>query len=234
MNNKKQAGFGVVIVIVAGLVLAGLGYLGYRLYGHLSKPAATVGKTDNNQAVGIQTDPYAGWNTYEDANLSLKYPTDWIVRSASESAGWVVAITSPDDSNIQINNTDSDGSNASHKRLQFYIRPLMSQTNCREACTTYSVQNLAIKNADNAKLVISDWGSQGSAQVIEVIDDQTAVVGGHKYSLGATINGKLTRIYGFVAYDTQSSNGELKDVSGFEQNKTFQDLVKLVNSIALR
>ena len=58
MRDKKQAGFGLVIVVVAILVLAGLGFIGYRLYSSYSKPTTkttattiqTTNQTSNTQA----------------------------------------------------------------------------------------------------------------------------------------------------------------------------------------
>lgn len=54
VDTKKQAGFGVMAVVVAVLVVAALGFVGWRLYSSYSKPSANT-PTNSNQAAH-QTD----------------------------------------------------------------------------------------------------------------------------------------------------------------------------------
>ncbi|HXH26675.1 MAG TPA: prepilin-type N-terminal cleavage/methylation domain-containing protein [Candidatus Acidoferrum sp.] len=115
MNNKKQAGFGVVEIVVAVLIVAVLAYGGYRLYGHFSKPAAT-NNTGSNQTGGTQAqaDPYVGWKTYCDTlkNACFKYPSNWVISAHSGSA----IVKSPDAS-LEVDYSGSfatDGRDASY------------------------------------------------------------------------------------------------------------------------
>ena len=57
MDNNKQSGFGVVLVIVAMLLLAGLGYVGYRLYEHFNKLAAIASQSANSSTSTTPSDP---------------------------------------------------------------------------------------------------------------------------------------------------------------------------------
>jgi hypothetical protein len=76
MSKDKQFGFGRVMVIVAVLVLVGLGYVGYRVYGHFNKPSTTNNTTANqttgNQSTGTQTDPNAGYVVIKEWGVRFK------------------------------------------------------------------------------------------------------------------------------------------------------------------
>lgn len=49
VSDKRQAGFDVVIIIIAVVVLVGLGFIGWKLYSSYNKPAA---ETSNSQTGG--------------------------------------------------------------------------------------------------------------------------------------------------------------------------------------
>src|SRR6266702_5535034 len=99
MNNKKQAGFGVVIVIVAILVVAGLGYVGYRLYEHFSKPAATSNTTSSqaNKQTSSQSVIEGETVSSDDNRVSFTFPNGWkLVHKFSSDARKTCVLGAPD------------------------------------------------------------------------------------------------------------------------------------------
>lgn len=76
MDTKKQAGFGAVAIIVAVLVIAVLGFVGWRLYSSYSKPSANT-TTSSNQAAhqtgNMQTNATGNTSTSDQATyLDIK------------------------------------------------------------------------------------------------------------------------------------------------------------------
>lgn len=241
--KKNESGFSAVEVILVLVIVAMLGSVGWYVWSNRSKNITTNTSTSTNASTTKPAsttttpvvDKYKGWKTYTDANLSLRYPTNWSVVDRTKLNGptdWV-QIESAVDTNIQIN---KGVGTVSHQRLEFNISPLSSSTSttCREACKIYDAISLSIPKASNSRLVISDWDTQGHAQALEVIDDTNAVIGAKTYKLGATINGKQIRISGDVGYNTDWSLGWINDVPSFEKTQAFQSLVKVLNSITIK
>ncbi len=70
--HVKQSGFGIAVIIVAVLVLAGLGLIGYRLYGAYNKPVAKT-TTTSSQAGSTQTNNTGSASTSDQATyLDIK------------------------------------------------------------------------------------------------------------------------------------------------------------------
>jgi Tfp pilus assembly protein PilE len=236
--KKNEQGFGAVEVILVVVIVALIGVVGFMVYKNHNKTAkntTTAANSAKSSTTQTKTtpDPYTGWATYNDASVSLRYPDGWTVKDLSQGSGqqWT-QIIAPSDDSISL----SDTLNATNKHLVMDIRPLSQSTSatCREDCKIYDATSLTTAKSKSAKLVVSDWDSQGYAQAIEVTDDSAATVGAITYKLGATVGGKALRIYGNVNYDTNSSSGLIVDVLSFEKTQSFQNLVKVLNSATVK
>ncbi len=78
---KKQSGFiSIIAIVVAVLVVAGIGYVYYQA-GQKGKTVATQDSVSSKSADNAVIDPYAGWKTYTSsyAKPSFRYPADWSV-----------------------------------------------------------------------------------------------------------------------------------------------------------
>ena len=71
MDDKRQAGFGAVIVVVAILVLAGLGFIGWRLHSSYSKPAAKT-TTGSSQTTNPNTSDQATYLDIKELGIKIK------------------------------------------------------------------------------------------------------------------------------------------------------------------
>jgi hypothetical protein len=86
---KNQQGFSVLVLIVSLVVIAGLIFGGYYVWGKNkdeddSKKNTTSQNSSKNDEEGPkdeEPDPYEGWESYENATygISFRYPADWKV-----------------------------------------------------------------------------------------------------------------------------------------------------------
>lgn len=87
MKKINQAGFTLVeglLVIIALALVTGVGYYVYSNQAdkNSSKTTAVGNGRDSGQKTA-KTDPYAGWQTYTnaEAGFTLRYPSDWMFNS---------------------------------------------------------------------------------------------------------------------------------------------------------
>jgi len=232
----NQKGFSALELILIVAVVVLIGVVGWLIYNDQSKTKATNQQNTTNQnstKTTTDNDPYEGWKTYSDSSVALRYPVGWTVKDLSQGSGQLwTQIIAPRDDAIGL----SDNPNATNKHIVVDIRPVSQSTSttCREDCKVYSATSLSITKSSNAELVISDWDSQGYAQALEVVDDNSVGVGATTYKLGATIGGKTLRINGNVSYNTNSSFGWIADVPSFKKTQSFQALVKILNSVTVK
>lgn len=115
MNNKNQLGFNVVEGVIIVLVIAIVGFIGWRLYSQPSNktndatsisqntsqtPKPTISSPSSGTAAPIN--PYIGWKAYCSTmgGLCLQYPTDWqekdtISQTSETTYTDIATITSP-------------------------------------------------------------------------------------------------------------------------------------------
>lgn len=235
--KRNQDGFSAIEIVLVLVIVGLIGIVGFMVYKNSNKSSDTTITASTTKSTTTETktapDLYAGWTTYNDAGVSLRYPNGWTVKDLSQGSGqqWT-QIVAPSDDSIGL----SDAPNATNKHLVIDIRPLSQSTSatCSEDCKVYDATSLTTTKSDGVKLVVSDWDSQGHAQELEVTDDSAATVGATTYKLGATMGGKALRIYGSVNYDANSSFGWITDVPSFEKTQSFQNLVKVLNSIIVK
>lgn len=82
-TTQDQSGFSVVEVLLVVLVVAVLtvaGFMVYQRHKSTSTTSAAARNTTHTTTKEVQTDPYAGWNTYTNSTygISFKYPPAWI------------------------------------------------------------------------------------------------------------------------------------------------------------
>ena len=94
-KTLNSNGFGLIGVLVVVLVVIVLGGAGAYVYhrDHKAKPSTTSSTSTNSKTSTSTTtkppapaDPYAGWKTYTSTQekATFKYPSDWIVDTASQ------------------------------------------------------------------------------------------------------------------------------------------------------
>ncbi len=79
LPNLSNRGFSLPLTLIIIVVVSALSFSGWLVYKNnhkkISTPSSSAAKTDSTP-----TDPYAGWNTYCDADNAMacfKYPGDW-------------------------------------------------------------------------------------------------------------------------------------------------------------
>lgn len=85
-----QRGFSTIELLVVLVVVGALGFTGWYVWN-----AQTASKT---QPIPTKaTDPYAGWNTYSDANghYSLRYPKSWVRAAHPELCSAEILLIAP-------------------------------------------------------------------------------------------------------------------------------------------
>lgn len=88
---RNQSGFSVVEFLLVVLVVAALaatGFVVYRRYKPSSAKNSAVTSTIQTTTQPMSTgttqpapDPYAGWQTFSDSQVSFRYPSDWTVEN---------------------------------------------------------------------------------------------------------------------------------------------------------
>lgn len=94
--SKNQLGFGVFYVVVAIVVVIGLGVAGWYVYQRVhdtksQAPLSGQAAKSTQQANQLQPDPYTGWKTYCDSTYGycFMYPSTWVIIGGSGSASSV-------------------------------------------------------------------------------------------------------------------------------------------------
>lgn len=209
------------------LVIAILGIGGWLILKPDSLPKNnqnTVQQPSNSQRPQLKK--------YDNKHLSLQYPSNWKVIPASGSPDEFVTLDGPVDDAIVIK--DFPNLRATKRHLQLYVGRAAAEQSCRRDCKIYDVVPLAKSDAPGAKLVISDWDSQGYATITTVTDDPTVKKGATVYNLNSTISGQKIYLVADVMYNKNSSEGWITDVPAFEKTKSFKELVDIIRSVIIK
>lgn len=238
-REVNQSGFGLSAILIALVVVVTIGALGVIVY-KSRQPAADTPHDmshmqESNSPNDHTADPHAALQNYQSDDIAFQYPATWVVEDVSKDthAKQWVRLVGPIDKDIEVEGSMDHMHHAGSHRLVVMVSPISSPAYCHEACTIYDSTTLSAAKS-NSRLVISDWDSQGSAQALEVIDHDQAMVGAKKYKLGATMSGRQVRISGSVRHDGSNSPASIKDVAAFKHTTSFGDLVKLINSVTIQ
>lgn len=215
---------GLILSLI--VILAGIGFAGWYSQARESKFKKTFSQQTAN-------DTYAGWQTYNEQQLSFKYPSSWKIVRTNSVPYFYIDLEGPEEPKIKLENINSSSEHSQKKRLGMTIGAKSFDT-CKNPCQVYRVIPINSINAPNAKIVISDWDNQGYPQMIQIVDDPSVEVGSKIYKLGSLINGKHEYIHADVMYEDQASLGWIKDIDSLVQVQSFKDLINIIKSVEVK
>lgn len=131
-REDRQAGFGIIEILIFIVVIAALVGTGYLLLRRYQEAKAKGGsQAGSSRAVQNPTttiakpDSYAGWQTFTDnasvppSGISIKYPSDWQVNTAgTKTYGWSISQAGTMTNTIAVNDIFQDGSLTARQEWQ--------------------------------------------------------------------------------------------------------------------
>lgn len=231
INN--QSGFGAIEVLLTLLVVIALVFVGWYIYhtDHKSStnpPASTITKT---------TSPTAGWQTYSDDLVSLKYPSTWTVArndNTSLPGTKELVLNGPNDSIVGqstgINNTDKAS-------LVLYIFQNSSGAQNNSVHQVYDVLGLNMSQLSNSKLIVtnSNGPSSDSSMPAQEMDLTTSGVntGSQTLSTVVTVGTQTYDVWVSVA-DNDATGGTISNLSEFVSSLSVKDVILILNSLSFK
>lgn len=212
------------IVIIFAIIIFGAG--GGFIFMRKQKSNEPNNKVQQNTAT------HSNMAEYNNPHISFQYPSSWKIVKPSGSPDEFVTLEGPTDPNIPLKEFSNE--TLTHRRLQVYFGKRASQDTCRADCKVYDVITFNNAQAPNAKLVISDWDSQGYAQMLVVTDDISATIGQKIYKMNSNFNGTPVNIFTNIMYNTNSSGGWVTDVPAFEKTSSFKELLTILRSVNIK
>ena len=244
--KDNQRGFSAVEVVLVFVIVALIGVAGWLVYKNhhkitttastttsTTKPA-TTSTTTNNTTSTQASNPYSGWQTYTNSQVSFKYPSDWKASNGpGDSQSTVADATSPAFISNAVTTADNPGA-----PITLYLQLSTDSLNidCADApCQVTAVAPLNNLQLPGDVLAVANQTSGSGTEFTEYV-----VASGNTKVGDTTINAVKTgssSIYVFgQAYYTPSGGGlteaaRLSDVTAFQADSHFKDLVNLINSI---
>lgn len=240
--TPKQSGFSAIEALLVVFVIAALTVTGLVVYPH-HKPssaknsAATSQTQTSTQPQNMVTtqpapDPYAGWQTYSNPNVSLKYPSGWTV-SIGRGPYDRAAATSPAFTSGAVETADNPGA-----QITMILR--LDTDSATVDCASAPCQVSAVTPISNPQLpgavlaLVNQVSGNGTKYTEYVVTSSTTKVGDTSVS---PVKAGSSNLYVFgQAYYTPKDGtltiaARVTDAAGFQADSHFKDLVGLINSI---
>lgn len=239
LNSK---GFGLVGVLIVVLVLVVVGGAGVYVYhrNHKTKAPASSSVNSSNQTsknntsnTTAKTDPYAGWKTYANAQVSFKYPSDWTA-TMGRGQSRVADATSPAFTSSAVNTANNPGA-------PVYLYLQLSTDGLTIDCADAPCQVAAVTPLSNPQLpgavlaLVSQTSGNGTEFTEYVVARGGAKVG--DTSIDAVKTGSDNAyIFGQPYYSPKDGGltmaARITDLATFQADSHVKDLVNLINSIS--
>ena len=238
-NNEK--GFGAIegLLIVAVVVL--LGVVGYMVYKNHNKanttPTTTTKITSTTPAKTTTTtpavDPYVGWQTYSNSQVSFKYPSGWTAsKGPGNSQSTIADATSPGFTTTSMTTAQNSGAPVT---LYLQLSTSSSTVYCsNDPCKVTAVAQLTNSQLPNTVLAVVNQTSGNGTNYSQyvVVSDSTKV--GDTTINAVKAGSSSVYIFG-QPYYTPSGGGltvaaRITDTAAFQADSHFKDLVNLINS----
>ena len=241
-DGKSEHGFSGIEALLIVLVIAALTAVGLVVY-QRHKPSRAKNSTAANQTQSTTQsqntatsrpgpDPYAGWQTYSNSDVSLKYPSEWTV-SAGQGQDDRAAATSPAFTNSAVDDPST--------QINLYLR--LSTDSQTIDCWGNKCQISATAPLDNPQLpgavlaIVNQISNNGTHFTEYVVTGSGTKVGDTSIS---PVKTGTNNIYIFgQAYYTPKDNklslaAMVTDPASFQADSHFRDLISLINGIRFK
>ena len=240
-----QSGFSAVEGILILVIVVLIGVVGFMVFKNHSKtkPTPVAGTTTKSSSattpakITTTPDPYAGWQTYSNSQVSFKYPSDWKTSNGpGNSQSTVADATSP----AFLSSAVTASQNAGAQITDYLQLSTDSSTiGCAYTpCTVSAVTPISNSQLPNAVLALVNQTSGNGTNFTEwVVASSATKVGDTSVS---TVKAGSNSIYVFgQAYYTPQGGGltvaaRVNNPVAFQADSHYQDLVNLVNSVQFK
>ncbi len=230
MKQLKQAGFGLIEVLLL-LVIAGIiGFTGWRIYS---------ANSDSDESTTIEE---VTWETYSDDKIAIYHPSNWTVErndNKSLPGTFRVDVTAPADEDWPIKKSLDDGvSNDADLKLEIFgWAPGDDRYTCDTDCKVYDVVDLNNSSGSKAKLIFSEGTSvvrgpvDDGPEFLEVVDSNPKV-GATSYVAGAVFRVADDRV---MTIQVELGSGlKASEIDSLKDTEGFRILVKILNFLHIK
>lgn len=241
--KKNESGFSVTEVILVVVIVALIGVVGWLVYKdhhktttvNITNTPATKPSTSISSKTAT-TNPYAGWKSYSNSQLSFQYPSNWTAGNGpGDSQSTVADATSSTYASSAT--TTKDNPRAS---IDLYLQ--ISSDSLTIDCADAPCQVTAVSPLNNLQLpssvlaVVNQISGNGTKFTEYVIASNATKVGDTTVNAVKAGSSGLY-IFGQPEYNTNSQGvtpyeaASVNDVASFQSDSHYTDLVSLINSI---
>lgn len=238
--QKGEEGFSAVEVVIVLVIVILVGVVGYMVYKNHHKTVShstTTGTTTprtSTQAKTASVNPYAGWQTYTDSQVSFKYPTGWQASTGADKYATVsVTATSPSFTTSSMTTGDNPGAPVT---LSLQLSTNSSTVYCsNDPCTVAAVAPISNPQLSHSALALVNQTSGNGTNYSQyvVVSDNTKV--GDTTITAAKAGTSGIYVFGQPYYTPKDGGptvaARLTDTAALQADSHFKDLVTLINSI---
>ena len=200
-----------------------------------SSTTANKSIISNNTKTASTANPYAGWKTYGNSQVSFQYPSDWTASNGpGDSLSTAADATSPTYASSATTTKDNPGALID---LYLQISSDGSTIDCADnPCLVTAIVPLNNSQLPSSVLAIVNQTSGNGTQFTEYVVASNATKVGDT-SLNATKAGSGLYVFGQPEYNTNGTGitpyeaAKVSNVATFQSDNHFTDLVSLINSI---
>lgn len=238
--QKNQQGFGLVEALLVLVIVILIGVVGWMVYKNHNKTTSnntTASNSSTNTSSQTKTtqapDPYAGWQSYSDSNVSFKYPTGWQAGLGADKYATVdVSATSPSFTTNSMSTAQNPGASVT---LSLQLSTNSSTVYCsNDPCTVTAVIPLSNSQLPNSSLAVVNQTSGNGTNYSQyvVVGDNTKV--GNTTINAVKAGSKDIYVFGQPYYTPKDGGltvaARVTDTAALQTDSHFKDLVNLINS----
>jgi type II secretory pathway pseudopilin PulG len=234
--KTKQNGFSAVETILVLVIVGLLGFIGWYVWHNSS--AKNVNASMSKPVTAKNTsDPYAGWQTYNDDHVNFKYPADWQAGTGADKYAAVsVSATSPSYTTTAMTTADNPGASIT---LSLDLSSNSSTIYCStDPCTVTAVVPINNSQLPNSALaVVNQTSGNGTKYSQYVVVSNSTKVGDTTIN---AVKAGTSGIYMFGQPDYIPKDGGLtiaarvSDTVALQSDSHFKNLINLINSVQFK
>lgn len=225
------------------MIIALIGVVGWLVYKdhHKTTPVTTTSTsaTKPNTSTSTKTTTtnlYTGWKSYSNSQLSFQYPSDWTASNGpGDSQSTVADATSSTYASSATTTKDNPGASID---LYLQISNDSSTIDCADApCQVTAVSPLSNSQLPNSVLAVVNQTSGNGTKFTEYVVASNATKVGDTTINAVKAGSSGSYVFGQPEYNTngqgvtQYEAASINNVSSFQSDIHYIDLISLINSI---